>query len=92
MKKLLLLFLLIFPFFVNASSMYQEIDILGNGDIKVKEGISIDGSYNGFELTLLYKYFGENKIYSASSLDVVKVCESNKKSPLEGVTNCFEKV
>ena len=92
MKKLLFLLLLIFPFFVDASSMYQEIDILENGDIKVKEGISIDGSYNGFELTLLYKYFDENRIYSASSLEVVKVCESNKRSPLDGVTNCFDKV
>ena len=35
MKKLLLLFLLIFPFFVDASSMYQEIDILENGDKEI---------------------------------------------------------
>ena len=33
MKKLLFLLLLIFPFFVDASSMYQEIDILENGTI-----------------------------------------------------------
>ena len=41
MKKLLFLLLLIFPFFVDDSSMYQEIDILENGDIKVMEGIII---------------------------------------------------
>ena len=61
MKKVLLTILLLFPFLVNASSMYQEIDILENGDIKVKESITIDGSYNGFKFTLGYKYFDEYK-------------------------------
>lgn len=92
MKKILLLVLLLFPFFVSASSMYQEIDILENGDIKVKESITIDGEYNGFKLTLGYKYFDENKIYSADSLEVVRVCESSKRRPLDDIGNCFEKV
>ena len=92
MKKVLLLFGLLFPFFVNASSMYQEIDILENGDLKVKESITIDGSYNGFKLTLGYKYFDENQIYSADSLEVIRVCESSKTNPLEDVGSCFEKV
>ena len=92
MKKLLLLLLLIFPFFVDASSMYQEIDILENGDLKIKESISIDGSYNGFELIIGYKYFDENRIYSADSLEVIRVCESSKSNPLEDVGKCFEEV
>lgn len=91
MKKLLLFLLLLFPFFVDASSMYQEIDILENGDLKVKESIAIDGEYNGFELTIGYKYFDEYQIYSADSLEVIKVCESDKSSPLESVGECFEK-
>lgn len=92
MKKILLLVLLLFPFFVSASSMYQEIDILENGDLKIKESITIDGEYNGFKLTLGYKYFDEYKIYSADSLEVIRVCESSKTSPLENVGECFEKV
>jgi len=93
MKKILLFFsILLFPFFVNASSMYQDIEILPNGDLKIKESIAIDGSYNGFKLTLGYKYFDENRIYSADSLEVIKVCESNKNNPLEDIGTCFDKV
>lgn len=92
MKKILLMILLLFPFLVRASSMYQEIDILENGDLKIKESITIDGEYNGFKLTLGYKYFDENKIYSADSLEVIRVCESSKVNPLTDIGNCFEKV
>ena len=92
MKKILLLVLLLFPFLVDASSMYQEIDILENGDLRVRESIAIDGEYSGFRLTLSYKYFDENKIYSADSLEVIKICESNKNNPIEDVGSCFEKV
>lgn len=92
MKKLLLTILLLFPFLVRASSMYQEIDILENGDLKIKESITIDGDYNGFKLTLGYKYFDEYKIYSADSLNVIKVCESSKTNPLTDIGKCFEKV
>jgi len=92
MKKMLLLVLLLFPFFVSASSMYQEIDILENGDLKIKESITIDGSYNGFKLTLGYKYFDEYRIYSADSLEVIRVCEASKTNPLENVGKCFEEV
>ena len=92
MKKLLFTILLLFPFVVSASSMYQEIDILENGDIKVKESITIEGEYNGFKLTLGYKYFDENRIYSADSLEVIKVCESSKTNPLTNIGECFQKV
>ena len=79
MKKIFILLLLFtFPFIVNASSMEQEIEILENGDIKVKEAISIDGKYNGFNLNLIFKYFDENKIYSAEDIEILKICESNK--------------
>lgn len=91
-KKLLLLILLAFPFFVNASSMYQEIDIQENGDLKVKESITLDGSYNGFELDIGYKYFDEYKLYSADSLEVIRVCESSKTNPLTDIGDCFTKV
>ena len=92
MKKIILLLLLLFPFLVSASGMYQEIDILENGDLKIKESITIDGEYNGFKLTLGYKYFDEYKIYSADSLEVIRVCESSKLNPLENIGKCFEKV
>lgn len=92
MKKILLTILLLFPFLVRASSMYQEIDILENGDLKIKESITIDGEYNGFKLTLGYKYFDEYKIYSADSLEVIRVCESSKTSPLTNIGECFQKV
>ena len=92
MKKILLLLVLLFPFFVSASSMYQEIDVLENGDLKIKESITLDGSYNGFKLTLGYKYFDENKIYSADSLEVIRVCESSRTRPLEDIGSCFDKV
>lgn len=93
MKKILLfLSVLFFPFLVDASSMYQEIDILENGDLRIRESIAIDGEYNGFKLTIGYKYYDEYKIYSADALEVVRVCESNKKSPLDDIGECFEKV
>ena len=41
---------------------YKKVLVFENGDIKVKESITIDGEYNGFKLTLGYKYFDENKI------------------------------
>ena len=54
MKKLLFLVsILLFPFMVNASLMHQDIEILENGDLHVKEAIAIDGSYNGFKLELI---------------------------------------
>ena len=54
MKNKILLFigLLILPFLVEASGMYQDIEILENGDLYIKEAIAIDGEYNGFNLTL----------------------------------------
>lgn len=91
MKKILLLILL-FPFITNASSMYQEIDIKENGDLLVKESITIDGSYNGFELSIGYKYFDEYTLYSADSLEVIKVCESSKTNPLTDIGSCFTEV
>lgn len=93
MKKILLLILLLlFPFITNASSMYQEIDIQENGDLLVKESITIDGSYNGFELSIGYKYFDEYTLYSADSLEVIKVCESSKTNPLTDIGSCFTEV
>ena len=64
MKNKILLFigLLILPFLVEASGMYQDIEILENGDLYIKEAIAIDGEYNGFNLKLKYKYFDENII------------------------------
>ena len=54
MKNKILLFigLLILPFLVEASGMYQDIEILENGDLYIKEAIAIDGEYNGFNLKL----------------------------------------
>ena len=93
MKKIILFIsLFLFPYFVDASSMYQDIDILENGDIRIKESISIDGSYNGFRLTLGYKYYDEFKMYSADSLEVVKVCESDKNDTLYLIGECFTEV
>lgn len=92
MKKILLLILLLFPFITNASSMYQEIDIQENGDLLVKESITIDGSYNGFELSIGYKYFDEYTLYSADSIEVIKVCESSKTNPLNDIGSCFTEV
>jgi len=91
-KKILLILLLLFPFIVNASAMYQDISIEENGDILVKEAISIDGSYNGFRLILRYKYLDENRIYSADSLQVIKVCESDKSNALNEIGDCFDEV
>ena len=92
MKKIFILLLLFtFPFIVNASSMEQEIEILENGDIKVKEAISIDGKYNGFNLNLIFKYFDENKIYSADDIEILKICESNKSNLLNDIGTCFTK-
>ena len=38
------------------------------------------------------QYFDEYKIYSADSLEVIRVCESSKINPLQNVGECFEKV
>ena len=93
MKKIILFIsLLIFPFFVNASGLYEDIQILSNGDVIVKESISMDGSYNGLELPLGYKYYDENKIYSADNMIIEKVCESDKSNPLSDIKNCFKEV
>ena len=94
MKNKILLFigLLILPFLVEASGMYQDIEILENGDLYIKEAIAIDGEYNGFNLKLKYKYFDENIIYSADNLEVIKVCEASKTNPLENISNCFKEV
>jgi len=40
MKKIFLIIFILFPFFVSASSMYQEIDILEKGDLKIRESIT----------------------------------------------------
>ena len=86
MKKILVfLSVLLFPFLVNASHLDEDITILENGDILVKEAISIDGSYNGFELKLKYKYNGDYEIYSADDLEIVKVCESDKTNSLTDI-------
>lgn len=92
MRKIILTLILLFPFLVSASRMDQEIEILPNGDLKIRESIAIDGSYNGFRLTLGYKYYGEEQIYGADTLEVIKVCESNKENPLEDIGECFKKV
>ena len=90
MKKILVfLSVLLFPFLVNASHLDEDITILENGDILVKEAISIDGSYNGFELKLKYKYNGDYEIYSADDLEIVKVCESDKTNSLTDIGACF---
>lgn len=93
MKKILVfLSVLLFPFLVNASHLDEDITILENGDVLVKEAISIDGSYNGFELILEYKYNGDYEIYSADDLEVVKICESDKIDSLTNIGSCFSKV
>lgn len=93
MKKILVfLSVLLFPFLVNASHLDEDITILENGDILVKEAISIDGSYNGFNLIIKYKYYDDNSIYSADSLEVVKICESDKYNSLTDIGSCFSLV
>ncbi|MDO4376507.1 MAG: DUF2207 domain-containing protein, partial [bacterium] len=93
MKKILVfLSVLLFPFLVNASHLDEDITILENGDVLVKEAISIDGSYNGFELKLKYKYNGDYEIYSADDLEIVKVCESDKTNSLTDIGACFSQV
>ena len=93
MKKILVfLSVLLFPFLVNASHLDEDITILENGDVLVKEGISIDGSYNGFELKLKYKYNDDYEIYSADDLEIVKVCESDKTNSLTNIGSCFSQV
>lgn len=72
--------------------MHQDIEILENGDLHVKEAIAIDGSYNGFKLELKYKYYDENSIYSADDLEIIKVCEADKNNPIENVGECFNEV
>ena len=74
MKKIILLITtMFFPLVVNASSFYEDITILNNGDLYIKQSIAIDGEYNGFNLTLKYKYFDENSLYSADDLEIVKI-------------------
>ena len=93
MKKILVfLSVLLFPFLVNASHLDEDITILENGDVLVKEGISIDGSYNGFELKLKYNYNDDYEIYSADDLEIVKVCESDKTNSLTDIKECFSQV
>jgi hypothetical protein len=96
MKKFILFIVfLLFPLIVNADAdMYQDAYIKDNGDILVKEAIKLYGEYNGFELDLVYKYFDENQIYSADSLELVRVCEANgnKFELFNSVSNCFSKV
>ena len=62
MKKLLVfLILLIVPVFVYADTVdyditnyYIDADILENGDLRVKELIVLDGSFNGYEREIAY--------------------------------------
>jgi uncharacterized membrane protein len=96
MKKLILFIsIFLFPLVVNAGSdMYQDLYIEDDGDILVKEAIKLDGTYNGFELSLVYKYFDEFQIYSADSMELIRVCEAsgNEFDLFDNVTNCFTEV
>lgn len=78
MKKIILILLLIIPFYVNATVIdyYMEATVLNEGDIKVKETFKLDGTYNGFEREL---YYGNN-IYSGSSIEILTVKGIKKTS------------
>ena len=53
MKKIMLLIILLcMPVVVNASGFYEDITILENGDLHVKQSIVMDGEYNGFNLKI----------------------------------------
>jgi len=61
MKKIFLVFLFFFPFFVHASSRYDieswEItaEILENGDLRVQENMILNGSYTSFSKDFYYR-------------------------------------
>ena len=56
MKKIIIFLIMLFsPIIVNASPRFdEEINILENGDLHIRQSIAIDGSYNGFNLSLKY--------------------------------------
>lgn len=96
MKKIIILFLFLFsPLIVNANAnMYKDAYIKDNGDLHVKQAIVLYGNYNGAEIDVLSKYFGEYAIYSADSFELIRVCETGTTgfSILETPSNCFERV
>ncbi len=92
MKKIILFFLLlIFPFTVKAvnvvnydiTNIFQDAQILENGDLSVKEVIVLNGSFNGYERDLTYRNsklinhnpidFSEDAIYNGSSIKNVQI-------------------
>ncbi|MCM1053437.1 MAG: DUF2207 domain-containing protein [Ruminococcus sp.] len=88
MKKLILsliLFLSI-PLMVNAANyditnQYIKAEILNNGDLKVRELIVMDGTFNGYEKTLSYKNdlleesnsYANNALYNGSNIELVSI-------------------
>jgi uncharacterized membrane protein len=70
----------------NIDSLKVDATIQNNGDMLVKEAITLDGSFNGYIRDLSYK--GNYSNYDASNLELIKVCESNNFTP----DKCFSKV
>lgn len=97
MKKILFFLVLLFiPFSANAdsASMYADMKIQKNGDIHVKQALILEGTYNAFELGLMYKYYDEFAIYSAEKTEIISVCEADIKgfNTVYSSGQCFRRV
>lgn len=88
MKKLLLILLLLIPFHVKALEPNYKIDslniessVLENGDLLVKENITLTGDFNGYIRDIGIS--GGNEEYDPAGFELIRICDSSLK------TNCF---
>lgn len=109
MKKLLLI---IFSFFIfpvltfavdnvdyDVEHYYIKANILSNGDLKVKELIVLDGSFNGYERTINFRNsalssyndidFEHSAIYNSDGIKDVKISAKYLKNPS---FNCIDDI
>lgn len=102
MKKIIILVLVLtvlFPFSVYAddgdtAKLYMNIDILENGDIKVRELASLEGEYNGRLRSIAYKnsslkdFSGEvedfegSSIYNGSSIEDILIADVSDREKI----------
>ncbi|MDD3048683.1 MAG: DUF2207 domain-containing protein [Bacilli bacterium] len=95
MKKILIFItcLFVIPFSAKALEPNYTVEELAinatvqaNGNMLVKEAITLAGDFNGYIRDLYYK--GDYPLYDASALQLMKVCESNNNFE---ISNCFTK-
>lgn len=83
MKKIILIFICLFPIIVKAdysiTNYKVEMTVLENGDLEIIEAFSMDGTYNGFEKNINYKNIYNNYMKSLlSSIENKELYDAQK--------------